>query len=318
MTDVTPAPAVSFIVPAYNAAGYVRETLDSVLSDPRQDIEVIVVDDGSTDGTATVLAGLSDPRLRVLRQANKGQNGARNTGMAVCRSEFFVFLDSDDLFEMATLDTLIAALRANPDAAMSYTSFTTFRDPAADLPRNPLRALYRRPSGPMLRHVLQQNFLGAIGACLIRRSAAELAGPLNETLRMCEDWEYFCRLACHGTFIYVPDIIALRYRQHPTSMSSSLGLELASYAEFSAEVFDNPDIAGQFDAGELARLKRSQTATIHAFIAMKALQMGRLGKSVSAIAAAVTLYPRRSVDFLGRYGWSLAQWTLGGLLGRRR
>lgn len=309
---------VSFIVPAYNSARYLRETLDSVLSDPRGDIEVIVIDDGSTDDTQSVLQRIDDSRLRVLTQANMGLPGARNSGIAISKGEFFVFLDADDIFRMEALEAMLAAMRAHPEAALSYTALISFKDGGEDMPRNPLNRLNRRPSGPVLRQVLQQNFLGAPGACLIRRTALVACGPFNPTLRMSEDWEFFCRLACHGTFVFIPDVIALRYRQHLTSMSSSRGLDIASYHPFIAAVFDNPLIASRFTPSELAHLQRSQLAQIQAFIAMKAMQAGAVRKSVAALWAAVTGEPRRAVDFLGRYGWSVIQWTMGGALGRRR
>jgi glycosyltransferase involved in cell wall biosynthesis len=94
------APTVSVITPAFNAAPYVRETLDSVLAQTFTDFEVIVVDDGSTDETAAIVDWYAqrDPRVRVVRQANRGIAAARNTAIAHARGRFLALLDSDDLW----------------------------------------------------------------------------------------------------------------------------------------------------------------------------------------------------------------------------
>ena len=110
-------PAVSVIMPAYNVAPYVGDALRSALAQTFTDLEVLVVDDGSTDATADVVAGIAarDPRVRLIRQPNRGLAGARNTGLRSARGDVFALLDSDDLWEPEFLAEQVAILRAHPD-----------------------------------------------------------------------------------------------------------------------------------------------------------------------------------------------------------
>lgn len=115
MTD--PRPLFSFIVPAYNRAGMIRRAIDSVLSQGRDDVEVVVIDDCSTDGTAEAVEAVGDPRVRLLRQpVNRGVCAARNAGVEVARGRWFVLLDSDFEMRPGGVDVLAArCLEAPPD-----------------------------------------------------------------------------------------------------------------------------------------------------------------------------------------------------------
>ena len=110
-------PTVSVIMPAYNAERYLHSAVDSVLRQSLADLELLIVDDGSSDGTVAVAQGYAarDPRVRVLRQANAGPGPARNTGFRAAAGKFFAFLDSDDEWDETFLAAQIAILRARPD-----------------------------------------------------------------------------------------------------------------------------------------------------------------------------------------------------------
>ena len=97
ITDIATSPKVTVVIAAYNAEKFIRQTLESALAQSLNDIEVIVVDDGSTDDTQSIVSGLSDCRLKVLRQANSGVSAARNAGLAAARAPYVFFLDADDL-----------------------------------------------------------------------------------------------------------------------------------------------------------------------------------------------------------------------------
>src|SRR5690606_15916458 len=112
---------VSVVVPTYRHAGLVLETLDSVFAQSHEDVELIVVNDGSPDDTHEVLQPLVQAgRIRYVQQENSGQGAARNRGLAMATGEFVAFLDDDDLWYPHTLTTLVAALNERADAVMAF------------------------------------------------------------------------------------------------------------------------------------------------------------------------------------------------------
>lgn len=295
-------PLVSFLVPAYNVAPFIRETLESVLSSDRDDIEIVVVNDGSTDETPAILASIDDPRLRVVHQHNKGLPATRNTGIVHSRGEFLVFLDGDDLFEMDVLDSMVDALRADPAAVLSYGNITKFHSDGRQWTQSPYGKIKLRPSGHLLREIVQRNFIGPPGCCCVRRSVVDRVGLFDATLLMGEDWEFYCRVASAGTFVFVP-VDCLRYRQHDTSMSKGIGLKAESYTRFTEAVFSSDALVGHIDGPGRQRLRRSHEAHIHGFIAIRALEARAYGKSLRELVSAVRLYPPRALEFIARFGW---------------
>lgn len=121
----SPIPTLSLVIPSYNRAALIGATLDSALQQRQSFLEIIVVDDGSTDHTADVLARYAG-RIQVIQLANGGVQNARNTGVAAARGDFVVLCDSDDLLEPHYVDTIAAWLAAHPDCDAVYSNFVTF------------------------------------------------------------------------------------------------------------------------------------------------------------------------------------------------
>src|SRR6478736_2185706 len=117
------APAVSIVIPAYNYAHYLPETIASVLAQSFARFELLVVDDGSTDNTKAVVQALKDPRIRYVWQPNRGLSAARNTGIAECRFNYVAFLDADDLWQPDFLECVMAEYsRLEPEYALVATA----------------------------------------------------------------------------------------------------------------------------------------------------------------------------------------------------
>jgi glycosyltransferase involved in cell wall biosynthesis len=185
-------PCVTIIVPAYNQAAYVGEAIESVLRQTYRDWELIVVDDGSTDETAAIIATFDDPRIRYIHQANKGLPGARNTGIAHSRGDYLAFLDADDFYHQEKLAVQVAHLQQNPEIGLSYSGRIHI-----DQEGTPIW-IYRSSNRVGL-HDLVLDFPFTINDFLIRRSLVEAVGGFDESYRLHgEDRDFYLRLALAG------------------------------------------------------------------------------------------------------------------------
>ncbi len=210
-------PLVSIVIPAYNAAAYVREAVDSALAQTYAEKEVIVVDDGSTDGTAEVLASYRDAGAIVyVRQENKGLSAARNTGIRAAKGEFIALLDADDIFLPDKIGRQVAYLLAHPECGVCYCDIYHFYE---EEPEKMRKLDYRYYSGDeVFPNLLRMNFINPLSVVL-RKSEIDRVGVFNESYRRSEDWEYWMRLVRHGVrFEHLPEILA-KYRMRKASMS---------------------------------------------------------------------------------------------------
>ena len=118
------SPLVSVVVPVFNVEEYLHQCVDSVLSQTHDALEVVLVDDGSTDGSGAICRSYqADPRVRVIHQANRGLSGARNTGLAACQGSYVTFLDSDDWWAPTFVSTLLSAMESEPAVGVAAASF---------------------------------------------------------------------------------------------------------------------------------------------------------------------------------------------------
>jgi glycosyltransferase involved in cell wall biosynthesis len=186
------APLVSVVVPTYNRAALIARTLRSVLDQSYRNLELLVVDDASTDGTAEAVAALDDPRIRYLRQdTNAGVAAARNRGIAEARGELIAFLDSDDAWLAGKLERQVAAFaRAPGRLGFVYTGTETIH---ADGRRTILRPERR---GFVFRDLLVGMFMhGAASSGVMRRDVADVVGGFDGSFPAIEDLEFLLRVA---------------------------------------------------------------------------------------------------------------------------
>ena len=212
-------PAVSVIMPAYNVEPYVGDAIRSVLAQTFDDLEVVVVDDGSKDGTDGVVASLAaaDPRVRLVRQANRGLAGARNTAMRMARGELFALLDSDDLWEPDFLAQQVAILAAQPGIdvvtgngwMLGGTRHGELARPCPDA----------RPD-PNLAAILGDERAVFIMS-VFRRRVYEVVGCFDENLRTNEDYDFWLRAAISGCRFVRNDRPLGHYRIRTDSLSAS-------------------------------------------------------------------------------------------------
>lgn len=229
-------PNISIVIPIYNATNHLAETLESVLAQTLTDWELILVDDGSTDGSVTLAENYAarDPRIRVVRQANRGVVAARNRGIqgAGAASKFLIMLDHDDVWEIDALSVLHEAVLACPDAVAAHG-----RPRFIDGDGNPAvgvtgetseperigivngRLIPWPPESPTTFAVMAYgNCIITPGQVLIRRSVLAAVGPLDPSCRPADDWDLWLRLTRLGDIAFVNQII-LRYRVHSNNVS---------------------------------------------------------------------------------------------------
>jgi glycosyltransferase involved in cell wall biosynthesis len=201
-------PLISCIVPVYNGERYLAEALDSILAQSYRPLEILVVDDGSTDRTPAVIASYGSA-VRALRQANLGHAAARNRGIAAAEGAFLAFLDADDRWHPAKLERQMARFTARPELEASVTQVQNFWIP--ELQAEAERYRHRRYGQPLPGY--------ALGTLLARRALFEQIGQTDASLRHGDDFEWFLRAQQHGATIeLIPEVLVYR-RLHRANRS---------------------------------------------------------------------------------------------------
>ncbi|MFW6116145.1 MAG: glycosyltransferase family 2 protein [bacterium] len=208
-------PKVSVVIPAYNHAPYVAQTISSILAQTWRDFEIIVVDDGSTDETPQIIAQFGD-QIRYVWQANRGIAAARNTGIRQARGEFISFLDDDDLWAPDYLETVVPVLEQDPDTMAVHTGWQAIDEKGRPLSRRSVRVV---PPDQLFDALLVGGFF--TGACVtVRKTCLDRVGPLDEMLQGCDDLDLWLRISRVHTFKGIPEALVL-YRMHGAGLSSN-------------------------------------------------------------------------------------------------
>lgn len=209
------SPLVTVLIPAYNAVEYLSETLASAQGQTFQGLEILVVDDGSRDGTPALVRErmAQDPRLRLIEQPNGGAASARNRGLAEARGRYIAFLDADDLWDPRKLEAQLEVFQRE-DVGLVHTGVVDI-DPAGD----PCPG--QDPWGPLAGDAFGTLLLRNVICCSSVMVKAEWVCPPAQGFalgRLCEDWLLWGQLAARGRFGYV-DRPLVRYRIHPGGTS---------------------------------------------------------------------------------------------------
>lgn len=225
-------PQLSVIVCTYNRASFLPACLGSLRAAGVKQLEIVVVDDGSTDETKSVIDTLNGPDLRYVYQTNKGLSTARNTGIEAASGRYIAYLDSDDLWLPGVAPRMIEFLDRNSDVGVvfadtkvgndteGYTSWSEWagRDEFQKLQHNE-RDGFRVYDRTAFHHLLIRRNIVFTGAVFQRREALDEAGYFNPRLNAAGDWELYLRLAARRVFAFCPDTLAI-YVQHPCQMTS--------------------------------------------------------------------------------------------------
>jgi glycosyltransferase involved in cell wall biosynthesis len=291
------ASQVSVIIPAYNAERYLGTTLASIQNQTHRELEIIVVDDGSTDSTAMIAekAARTDDRIRIIRQPNRGVAVARNRGLVEARSEFVAPMDADDVWHPRNLASQVAALHeAGPDAAVSYAWYVHIDEHGMFCATGP-QTQFRRKQEVLFAQV-NGNFIGNSSSTVMRRAAVEAVGGYDETLRArdaegCEDQALYISLAKRWSFTVVPQYL-IAYRRHPGSMSQDYKRMARSQALVLYDLHRHrPRLPAYWFSRGIARIYEGQLTT--------ALLHKQWHKAAEVINASASISPWSLVHLLG-------------------
>lgn len=244
-------PAFSVVVPAYNATRTIGATIGSILRQTQDDLELIVVDDGSSDGTPDLVREhvARDDRVRLIEQPNAGTAGARNTGIAAARADVVSFLDNDDMWLPDYLASMGEALARSPEAGFGYTDAWVLNDATGRIMRKSSLAHYPPvpdPAGPsdvlalLLEHI---NFV--MSSTTVTRSALEATGGFDEEIRGADDFDLWIRIAAKGFGAVRASGINLVQRDHAGSQSKDLAMMIDNARAVLVKAAQDPDLGAQ-------------------------------------------------------------------------
>lgn len=274
------APLVSVVITNYNYAQFLPEALDSALAQTYENIEVLVVDDGSSDGSDEILRRY-ESRVGVIHQKNQGVAAARNRGIAEAKGSLVAFLDSDDVWLPEKLSAQIACL-GDDDVGMVYTGLRYVdRDGAS------LGTMLTGSRGRVLEELVLLRGPGvpASGSsALIRRSTLDSVGVFDESLSTSADWDMWRRIACHYSIEVVPEPL-VHYRQHEGAMHTNTSVLERDMLRAFESTFADPAAAA------VHPLEHRCYGNLYLMLAGSHLQAGNVKKSLRALALALRARP---------------------------
>jgi glycosyltransferase involved in cell wall biosynthesis len=211
------------MMPAFNAARFIRASIESVLAQRSPNWELVIVDDGSTDETFAIASSFRDPRIRIVRQSNRGEAAARNAALETIRGEFLAFLDADDLYLPDHLPRLTAYFASHPDAVGVVTDGFHITEDDRRLQRLSSRRRPPRAGRVFDEIVFGSDFLGPPVCVALRREPLERhALRFDQDIVMGPDWDFFVRYSRLGPFGFITEATCL-YRVHARSITTTMG-----------------------------------------------------------------------------------------------
>lgn len=285
-------PKVSVVIPLYQTEQFIAETLRSVLAQSFSDFEIVVIDDESSDAGPDIARAVGDPRLRVIRQENRGLAGARNSGLRNALGQYIAFLDADDLWLPQKLARHVALLDSDPSIGVTFSASVLMDDDGRDI------GLVQKPRSTRfdVDHIFCRNPVGNGSAPVIRREVfdsivffdEELQRDcwFDESFRQSEDIECWTRIAATSEwkFAYVDEPLT-RYRVAANGLSASVDKQLATWRRFRAKV---AAYAPTLDrrSGDLAEAYQLR------YLARRLVRSAEPGRALRMMISALALQPR--------------------------
>jgi glycosyltransferase involved in cell wall biosynthesis len=287
----------SIIVIVYNGEQYIERAVQSALGQTVADIEVIVVDDGSSDGSADRVGRIKDSRLRLVRQSNQGPSAARNTGIREAKSDWIAFLDCDDWWTPDKLEHQLATAARGTNVALVYSGATTLLEDGSVLSE-----AIPRLRGAVLKELLLGNHItGSSSSVLIRRDVLSELGGFRTDIHYGEDWDLWLRIAARHRIEMVPGS-----HVYLLSRRESQGMQVTrmrdSCLRLLGEAFDTY-------ASHLTDLRRHATIAVHYRAAIDYELVGQLPAARAELRKVLSLAPLHTSALrrMARLCWTMVR-----------
>jgi glycosyltransferase involved in cell wall biosynthesis len=284
---------VSAIIPVYNGAATIAEAVDSALAQTMRDLEVIVVDDGSSDDTATILGGYED-RVRLIAQENRGPAAARNAAARVASGEYLAFLDADDRWMPTMVERCVAALESAPGCVLAYSNLALV-DSSGNALGAPLIS-GETAHAPTLDEMLHRMWPIMTSGVLMRRAAFDRAGGFREEFQRAsyEDIHLWMVAREQGPFCYIPEALAVwRFSLFPGRFKKPGG-NVAAGAEFDRLMRQRWGVS----AAPLLKTRTRAARSILGYIGLIAMRAGDSERAREAFGDALRIDPWRVRNYL--------------------
>ena len=303
---------VSVIIPTYNSVAHIRQTIDAVLAQTHPHVELIVVDDGSTDNTRAVLAEYGE-KLRLVVQSNQGVCRARNAGLALARGEFICFLDHDDVWYPEMIALQLKAFGVDADVGCVYANYThwysdavgQYADPGELRARCPMDSELDASMSGWIYHLLLIDCHVQTSAAMIRSEVFRQCGAFDESLPYSEDWDLWLRISRKFQFRKLKNISVL-YRQ-----VEGQGSRTARDVDYRTRLLEKAVATWGLRSPDGTGLARRdfirQLAIYHVDYGMGWVQAGQPGRGARSFLRALRLNPAQPKPLvylvLSMFGW---------------
>jgi glycosyltransferase involved in cell wall biosynthesis len=298
------APVVSVIMPCWNRERFVADAIRSVLAQTLAELELIVVDDGSTDNSRDVVASFRDRQVRCLHREHRGISAALNAGLAAAQGRYIARLDSDDVWLPEMLATQVAALEAHPEAGLAYS-----RAECMDIHWTPLGMSWGYPlryPGETFRSMVYNDCTCNI-TVVCRRECFARVGGYDETLATSEDLDMWLRVARHYSFVFTDRVLA-RVRLHDGSITGEISAKRDEQMERRGHVFDKLFATPGLPA-EIASMRGLVYSNLHTSNGLLWLGHGKTRQALNAFRRAVQVSSAPGYTLL-RIIWSGCKWQI--------
>lgn len=290
-------PLVSAVIPAYNYGVFILDAVESVLAQTYGNIEIIVVDDGSTDNTRELLKPYSEAgKLRYMYQENAGNASARNLGITSAAGEFIAFLDADDIWIENKIERQMAFLNAHPENSAVFCDEFSFRDG-----EEPVKAPPKIQENEDFFEKFLLTCYTTPSSLLIRKDDFGRAGLFNTRMVYCEDWDLMIRISKYIRLGYLPEYLLMK-REHGSSMSSKYLHRAFNYKEL---YYNNKNL---LDKRQL-RMFRRVTASKCWRRVQRLMSDGKTKEAFSLFSFTAKISPAHILKFpnlIKRYLWQAA------------
>ncbi|HEV2123046.1 MAG TPA: glycosyltransferase [Chloroflexota bacterium] len=276
-------PLVSVIMPAYNAEQWIEAAIVSVKAQSHRDVQLIVVDDGSTDATASIVRSVA-PEASLLSQSNQGVSAARNAGIAAAKGDYIAFLDADDSWLPRKLERQLQVFLQNPDAGLVHTGSIEV-DKCDTVLAEKLDGAEGWAAVDLFLY--RRAVVGGGSSAMIRSQVCQTVGAFSTDLSTTADWDYYIRIAEHFEFSFVREGL-IRYRFHGMNMHDNIDLARHDMLLASRRALRRrPDLYGP--------VRRQGLSQVHRILAGSYYHHGQTGKAIRHCVQSVLLAPTNIV-----------------------